>query len=951
MTAGAWLLLLLATPFGAAALLAASGRRLEQLDASARLARVAWFAALATGFAAVALAMLVPAVQGGTVHRLRVDWLPALGVGFGLRMDGLAAVFAGLIVGIGLLIVLYARWYLAPAERTVRFYALLLVFMGAMLGITLADNLILLAVFWELTSLSSFLLIGFWQHRSDARQGALMALTITGAGGLALLGGLLMLGWIAGGFELDTVLASGPAIREHPMYPVCLALVLAGAFTKSAQFPFHFWLPHAMAAPTPVSAYLHSATMVKAGVFLLARLHPALAGSEAWFFAVTGVGAATLLVGAWHAIFQHDLKGLLAYSTISHLGLITMLLGLDSPMASVAAVFHLLNHATFKASLFMAAGIIDHETGTRDMRRINGLARLMPVTAALAIVAAGAMAGVPLLNGFLSKEMFLAETLALDRHQALRFLVPAAATLAAALSVAYSARFVHDVFFNGRPVNLPRAPHEPPRWMRVPVELLVVLCLLVGLLPAWTVAPVLALAAADVVGGALPDYSLAIWHGWNLPLALSAIALAGGTLLYAWLQQGRGLHRTEPPESAGRREFERALTALVRWAARATTALHAGGARRNLLLAVAAAIAAGAVALLLGESPIASTGLDPFEGITAGAAAVWAIGVLAAGAAVVLIRQRLAALLAVGAVGLVVSLAFVWFSAPDLALTQVLVESATVLLMMLALRYLPASAPPEDDDRRVLRDAALGALAGGGTGFVAWAVMVRPFDSIAGYFLERTVTEGGGTNAVNVIIVDFRGLDTFGEMTVLLTAGLIIHQLVVHTALPPVAGPARPPAPVATLERRFPLLFDTVARALLPFALLVSAYFFLRGHNLPGGGFIAGLVTAIALLLQSVAGGHAALWPQRDPEQAFAAKQRVLLTVLGLALLVATLTGLGSWLLGYPFLTSTFGHPVLPVLGELPLASAALFDLGVYLAVVGATVLALASIGRLSRTS
>jgi multicomponent K+:H+ antiporter subunit A len=944
------LVTLLAAPFAGALLLALLNDRWQSLDAAVRLSRAARTAGAATAVALVSLLVLAPAVFGGTVHRAAWEWLPALGVGFGLRMDGLALVFAGLIVCIGLLIVLYARWYLSPQERTPRFFALLLAFMGAMLGIALADNLIVLVVFWELTSLTSFLLIGFWQHRADARAGARMALAITGSGGLALLAGVLLLGHIAGGWDLDTVLAAGDRIRAHPWYPVALALVLLGAFTKSAQFPFHFWLPHAMAAPTPVSAYLHSATMVKAGIFLLARLHPSLSGSEEWFFAVTGIGAATLLVGAWHAIFQHDLKGLLAYSTVSHLGLITMLLGLDGPLAPVAAIFHLLNHATFKASLFMAAGIIDHETGTRDMRRLGGLARLMPVTATLAIVASAAMAGVPLLNGFLSKEMFLAETLQVQGHLVVRWLVPAAALLATALSVAYSARLVHDVFFNGTAVDLPHTPHEPPRWMRVPVELLVVLCLLVGLVPAYTVGPILALAAGDVLGGPLPEYSLAIWHGFNAPLAMSAVALAGGIALYAWLARSRSLHRAADDEGAGKRGFERGVDALVRGAQRLTRLLEGGGARRNLLLVVALAVAAGGLPWLLMEPGGPDTGQpSPLAGVSLGPLSVWAIGVAGAIATVAFAGERIVALVAIGAVGLVVSLAFVWFSAPDLALTQLLVELATVMLMMLALRYLPARAPPEPNDKRKLRDAALGALAGVGIGAIAWAVMVRPFDqSIAGFFLERSLPEGGGSNAVNVIIVDFRGWDTFGEMTVMLVAGIVIHSLLTGIALQPVSGPA-PAGGTTSLEERFPLMFATVARAMLPFALMVSLYFFLRGHNLPGGGFIAGLVSAVAVLLQAVATGPGG-GPTGAARDALFQRRLVLLDrILGAGLLIACLTGLGSWLYGYPFLTSTFGHPVLPVVGELPLASAALFDLGVYLAVVGATVLALVGIGRLAQ--
>ncbi len=943
------LLVVVLAPFAGSLVLACLAPVMAASEPSSRLRHSAWVAATAMAIAAFAFALVAPGAFGGEVQRLRFDWLPALGVGFGFRMDGLALLFAGLILAIGLLIVLYAAWYLSPEERTTRFFSLLLAFQGSMLGIALSDNLILLAIFWELTSLSSFLLIGFWQHRADARQGARMALTITGSGGLALLAGVLLLGWIAGGWDLDTVLAAGDRIREHALYPVCLGLILVGAFTKSAQFPFHFWLPHAMAAPTPVSAYLHSATMVKAGIFLLARLYPALSGTDMWFFAVTGIGAATLLTGAWHAIFQHDLKGLLAYSTISHLGLITMLLGLNSPMAAVAAVFHLLNHATFKASLFMAAGIIDHETGTRDMRRIHGLRRQMPVTATLAIVASAAMAGVPLLNGFLSKEMFLAETLAVEGAGIVRFLVPAAATVATALSVAYSVRFVHDVFFNGESHDLPHEPHEPPRWMRVPVELLALLCVLVGLLPSLTVGPLLAIGARDVLGGTLPEYSLAIWHGFNAPLALSVLALVAGTTLYFWLARDRNLHEIAENPGAGKRGFEVGIAAVVAGARRLTAALQAGGARRTLLLACGVAIAAGLVPWMIGTSPLESVSRAPFEGVSPGPAAVWAIGVAGALATVAFARERIVSLVAIGAVGLAVSVAFVWFSAPDLALTQLLVETATVLLMMLALRYLPAQSPREPDDRRKLRDVSIAAIAGVGIAAIAWAIMTRPFDqSIAGFFLERSLTEGGGTNAVNVILVDFRGFDTFGEMTVLLVAGLVIHALLARVGLPAVSGPPR--ASGEPIEQRHPLLFATLARTMLPFALLVSVYFFLRGHNQPGGGFIAGLVTSVALLLQSVAAGPGALLPGRSADDAIRRKLDVLHLTLGFAMLIAVATGLGSWVVGYPFLTSTFAHPVLPIVGELPIASAALFDLGVYLAVVGATVLALTGVGRLART-
>jgi multicomponent K+:H+ antiporter subunit A len=405
--------------------------------------------ALFPAVALAAVAFRIPRIFDGHVFRHDVDWIPMLGLNIAFRMDGLSVLFSTLILGIGLLVILYARYYLSAEDPAGRFYAYLLLFMASMVGIVLANNLLLLWFFWELTSISSFLLIGYWHHRSDARKGARMALTVTGAGGLALLGGFILMGQTVGSYNIDQVLSSGDLIRASSRYPTILLLLLLGAFTKSAQFPFHLWLPHAMAAPTPVSAYLHSATMVKAGIFLLARLYPVLSGTTSWFLIVSVTGMVTMLFGAYHALFKHDLKGLLAYSTISHLGLITLLFGMGTALAAVAAVFHIINHAIFKASLFMAAGIIDHETGSRDMRKLNGLWNHMPITATLAMVAAAAMAGVPLLNGFLSKEMFFTETLQQSTLGSISWMVPVFATIGGAFSVAYSLRFIHDVFFNG----------------------------------------------------------------------------------------------------------------------------------------------------------------------------------------------------------------------------------------------------------------------------------------------------------------------------------------------------------------------------------------------------------------------------------------------------------------------------------------------------------------------
>ncbi|MDD2160878.1 monovalent cation/H+ antiporter subunit A [Pseudomonas sp. MIL19] len=901
-----------------------------------RLGRSACAAATALAPLA-ALVLLISqqsAVFSGELLKVKLDWLPSLGLNLSLRLDGLGFLFALLILGIGLLVILYARYYLSKKEPMGRFFAFLLLFMGAMLGVVLSENLLLMLMFWELTSLSSFLLIGFWGERSDARKGARMALAVTGGGGLALFAGILLIGHIAGSFELSQVLAAGYAIRSHELYPLALILVLLGVFTKSAQFPFHFWLPHAMAAPTPVSAYLHSATMVKAGVFLLARLYPALAGSEWWFYLVSITGLVTLLVGAGMALFQHDLKGLLAYSTISHLGLITLLFGLDTRLAAVAAVFHIINHATFKASLFMAAGIIDHETGSRDMRRINGMWKYMPHTAVLAMVAASAMAGVPLLNGFLSKEMFFSETLNQHLLGSFNWVIPAAATLAGVFSVAYSLRFIHDVFFNGEPINLPHyPPHEPPRYMKVPVEILVFLCLLVGIVPAYTVAPLLAAAASATLAGDVPTYSLSIWHGFNLPLLMSFIALFGGILVYVFRQPLFRWYAGLPSVDA-KLIFERGVVLMIKGCTAITQWMENASLQRYLALLLAAAlivVTQGLSELPQISGPLAMTKID---GITA-----LGLGIMALAALVTVIfhRQRLVSLLMLSVVGLMVALAFARYSAPDLALTQLSVEVVTIILLMLALFFLPAHTRVESSSLRGLRDFTLAVSMGVMVAILVFAVLTRPYDSISAFFLENSVPGGGGTNVVNVILVDFRGFDTMGEVTVLAIAAVGIFAMLDGLRLfqPELDAQGRNWA-----RDRHPLVLATLSRVLLPMALLVSVFIFLRGHNLPGGGFIAGLVTAVALILQYVASG--VQWTQSRLPLNYQG-------MAGLGVLIAGLTGLGSWLFDRPFLTSAFGHFQIPLIGEIELATAMLFDLGVYLTVVGATLLILANLGKLTQ--
>jgi multicomponent K+:H+ antiporter subunit A len=760
-----------------------------------------------------------------------------------------------------------------------------------------------------------------------------MALAVTGGGGLALLAGILLIGRMVGSYELDDVLAAGELIQGHALYPIALTLVLLGAFTKSAQFPFHFWLPHAMQAPTPVSAYLHSATMVKAGVFLMARLYPVLAGTEQWFYMVSFTGMATLLLGAYVAMFKHDLKGLLAHSTVSHLGLITLLFGMGTQLAAVAAVFHVINHATFKASLFMAAGIIDHETGTRDMRRINGLWRYMPHTATLAMVAASSMAGVPLLNGFLSKEMFFAESLALNLPGLWAWLPPIVATLAGIFAVAYSARFIHDVFFNGKPVDLPiYPPHEPPRYMKIPVEILVFACVMVGMFPAVSIGPLLYAAASATLGGDVPEYHLAVVHGFNLPLLMSFVAFFGGLLMYSQRQRFFDFHARfrEIDEKA---VFEAVVSRISSVAHSLTGRIENGSLQRYLLLLLISVIAVTLAPLLDLGLFIGERGLSPVDAPTAIAAAVM---ILASVLTAVLHRERFYALTLLSVVGLIVALAFARFSAPDLAMTQLSVEVVTIVLLMLALYYMPSWTPLESRRSQRVRDVAIALLAGVGMTLVTLAMLTQPFSSISDFFLENSKPGGGGTNVVNVILVDFRGFDTLGEITVLAIAALGIYAMLKDTALtpPPGDGLGHP-----WTRDAHPLMLKQIARPMLPLALLVSVFIFLRGHNLPGGGFIAGLITSVALILQYIASGM--VWTQAR----IAVKYH---NVIGVGLVFAVIAGAGSLAFGYPFLTSTFGYITWPVVGTFEVASAMVFDLGVYLTVIGATLLALVSIGRLS---
>lgn len=880
-----------------------------------------------------------PAIFDGAVIIQTWSWLPQLGIDFSFRLDSLALLFALLISGIGTLIYIYAYYYLNPKNSLSKLYFLLMLFMAAMLGISLSNNLLILLVFWELTSISSFLLVGYWSNYEAAQRGSRMALTITGMGGLAMLGGFILLGQITGTYQIDQILTMTEQIQSHALFVPTLLLILLGAFTKSAQFPFHFWLPNAMAAPTPVSAYLHSATMVKAGLFLVARLLPIFAGAALFHNIVTFVGLLTLFMAAFFAIFKEDLKGLLAYSTISHLGLIMCLLGIGSPLAVAAAIFHIINHATFKAALFMIAGIIDHESGTRDLRKLSGLWQLLPFTATLTMITAASMAGVPLTNGFLSKEMFFTELVA---NLSGPVLVGSAivATLAGIFAVTYSIRLVHGVFFDGplgKQVPNKNA-HEPPFGMRAPATLLAFLCILVGLLPALLVEKIVnSTTQATTQNFAFEGTHLALWHGFNLPLLMSVIALAGGAVFYFSLAKGGALREIDLDPKLGRLQgrilFDLFLKNLLLNSRRFRRATETGKLQSYLLWIVIFTI--GLVGFPLLSNGIGS-GTRELTHAPALAIVLWMLLFSACWMLLWFHHERIKAVLISGAVGLVVTMVFIGFSAPDLALTQITVDVVTTVLLLMSLSLLPQLTPYESSPTRRWRDAII-ALGGGlGIATIAWLIMTRDHNSISWFFLQQSIPLGGGTNVVNVILVDFRGFDTFGEITVLGIAAIGVLSLMDGMR-------AHGTTMTQGLTYRFnpsPLMLRITASWILPVALVVSLYIFMRGHNLPGGGFIAGLVTSLALIIQYIAVG------QDKTEQLLGAKSGRLYEIwIGVGLTIAGLTGVAAWFWSRPFLTSAHIYVSPPVIGEMHLASAALFDVGVYVTVVGATMLMISVLG------
>jgi multicomponent Na+:H+ antiporter subunit A len=873
-----------------------------------------------------ALAMLGLAWNRGDDVVFAVAWVSELGVALRFRLDGLAALFAFLVTGIGAAVVVYATGYLGSNPARGRFMAYLLLFMSSMLGLVLADDLILLFVFWELTSIASYLLIGFKHESADSRRKALQALLVTGSGGLALLAGFILLGIEAGTFVLSEILADPDRVLSSRAAFPAMLLIILGAFTKSAQYPFHFWLPNAMAAPTPVSAYLHSATMVKAGVFLLARFNPLFGADVAWTWILIGFGAFTMLYAAGRGLFETDLKRILAFTTLSVLGALVMLIGVGTELAIKSAILFLLGHALYKAVLFMTAGNLDHATGTRDVRLLFGLRRAMPLTMLAAGLAALSKAGFPPFVGFIGKEYVYKAGLALESMDAI-LVSGVFLTNSVLLALAFKVG-IHPFWHRGEWKGEGTAP-DPGRVREVsPLMwsgplILAFSGLVLGLAPGLFTTPIVAASASSVVGYAFP-VKVALWHGLGLPLLISGVTLATGLGLYRlrrilWCNpEGGRILRIVDTEPL----YDRLLAGFIAGSSGLTRVLQNGSLRLYLLTAIGTTtvlvagslLALGGVARLGGVAPI-----GPFEFALVGS-------MMAAALFAVLTDSRLNALVGLGVVGLGTALLFALHGAPDLALTQILVEVLLLALFMFVVAHLPAFR--RYSSRSVRWVDGTFAIAFGCV--VGWLVLkatnLQLAPSISAQLAEWSYTLAKGRNVVNVILVDFRALDTFGEIIVLGIAALGVGILLGGRSTDKNSGPDSDAGP--GLRPSLPLSIGS--RFLLPVFVMIALVALYRGHNNPGGGFIAGLVAAAGYILISLADGVAA------------ARRALRVSPVGLmviGLIVALVGALAGPLAGAGFFKGLWLPAFsLPVLGTVHLGTPLVFDVGVFLLVLGFTV-------------
>lgn len=740
--------------------------------------------------------------MNGQVATSELAWIPSLDIAFVSYIDGLSLLFSLLITGIGALVVLYSIFYLDKnREQLNNFYVYLLMFMTAMLGIVQSDHMITLYLFWELTSISSFLLIGYWYTRDASRFGALKSMMITVFGGLMLLGGFILLSIMGDTYSIRELIANAPSIIGHEYFTLALVLLLLGAFTKSAQFPFHIWLPDAMEAPTPVSAYLHSATMVKAGLYLVARFTPLFASSEVWIWLVTGIGLLTLFWGAFFAVKQTDLKAILAFSTVSQLGLIMSLLGASAvsyhvsgadsaifKFAAFAAIFHLINHALFKGSLFMIAGIVDHETGTRDIRKLGGLMSVMPVSFTVAFIGSMSMAGLPPFSGFLSKEMFLQSMLALRHFELFNFgtwgiIFPVVAWIASVFTLIYSFYFVFKTFAGKRKAEpLPITPKETSFGMLISPVLLAIFVVVVFFIPNLIAKMLVKPAVVAMQTGLYThpddvDITVAAWHGLLEPELLMTIGIVGfGLVLFLTMARWQKLYNLQPDYLSINALYDSILVFGEGGMNRLSRFYMTGLIRTYLIYMFGFIVVITTATLFIKDAfVIDMSSFTPLNLYGVMTAIILILAVLM----VILAKTRLAAIIALGAVGYSVALFFVIFKAPDLALTQLVIETVSVALFLLAFHHLPAL--KKHGETKGIRVGNLIVAAGVGITVTLVALSAHSqklIPSISQYYKDTVFTEAAGGNIVNVILVDYRGFDTLFEIAVLSIAGIGVYSMI-----------------------------------------------------------------------------------------------------------------------------------------------------------------------------
>ena len=853
-------------------------------------------------------------VFAGDYWRGSISWAPQLGVSWDLWVSPLSLLLGLLISGIGTLIIFYAAAYLGDSTKAPRFFGVLFTFMAAMLGMAVTENLIVFFVFWELTSVASYLLIGYFHEKEEARKSALDALLVTGAGGLALLAGFILLGEVGGSYKLGELIANRDAVVAHSLYPAIFLCVLVGAVTKSAQVPFHFWLPGAMAAPAPVSAYLHSATMVKAGVFLLAIMHPLLGGTDLWHFSLLGFGAVTMTWGAVVAVMQTDLKKLLAYTTVSALGILVMLLGIESELAAKAAVVFLVVHAFYKGALFMVAGILEKTTGTREVEDLRGLMRAMPLLGIAAVMAAASMSGIPPFIGFIAKELLYEvklETPVVGWGLLVLGFIANAANIIVALKVGVAP------FLGSRKTATPLK-KKPAFFLVMGSVILGCGSLLLGIFPETFLG-----SAIDAMVGQIRaepvSLKLKLWHGFNLVLLLSALTVAAGVSGYLLRKRICGFGDSLPlPKLTARGAFRAGLAGSLTVADKVTKLLQSGNLRQYFFVIVVTGMALTAWAFGEAAYEFSNIGALAFRFDVA-----VVIGLIIAGTVMLLKASRgMTAVLALGCVGFGISALFALYGAPDLAITQLLVETLTLVLFALAIFGLPVL--KRSTLRRSQRMGSLAMAAVVGVVFTLLtlkALTLELHEPISREMAARSLPEAFGRNVVNVILVDFRALDTLGEIAVLTIAALGVAAMLGQTGRRGNLGQRRKPSAVLLASARYTA----------PATFAFSIYLLLRGHNEPGGGFIGGLVAALSALLLHLAQPDGNVTLFRLPPKRLA----------GVGLGLAVLSGLPGFFARESFLAASWGPEfALPVLGKVKLGTPLAFDIGVYL-VVAAVILLL----------